>query len=67
VIDIDERVRPKPPLELLPADDFTRPLQQNGQNGKRLIGQFQLSPRLPKLSRGKIHFESPKAASVGDS
>ena len=67
MIDIDERVRPKLPLELLPADYFARPLQQNRQNGKWLTGQFQLSPQLPKLSRGKIHFESPKADLVGDS
>jgi hypothetical protein len=56
VIDIDERVRPKPPLQFLSADHFTRPLQQNGQNGKWLTGQFQLSPPLPQLSRSKINF-----------
>jgi hypothetical protein len=49
---------------LLPTDHFTRSLKQNGQNGKRLTRQFQLSPRLPELARRKIHFESPKADSV---
>jgi hypothetical protein len=63
VIDIDERVRPKPPLQFLSADHFTRPLQQNGQNGKWLTGQFQLTRRPPQLSRPKVNFEYPKADS----
>jgi hypothetical protein len=61
VIDIDERVRPKLSLHFLATDHFTRPFKQNGQNGKRLTGQFQLSPRLPELPRAEINFEEAKA------
>src|SRR6185369_17105808 len=56
-VDVDERVGPKPPLQLLPRHHFAGAFQQDGENLKRLAGESQLHSALAHFSRCKVNFK----------
>ena len=57
VIDVDKRIRPEPLLQFLPRHHFAGAFQQDGENLKRLAGEFQLHSALAHFSRWKVNFK----------
>jgi hypothetical protein len=62
MFEIDESVAgPKPAAQLLPRDDLTRALEQDGQNLKGLLLQPNSRAALAQFSGAQVSFENPEA------
>jgi hypothetical protein len=66
MIKIDKGIDgPQSFVDLLAADDLTCLIEEDGQNRKRLLLQFDLQPVLMELARAQIGFVDPEANDGG--